>query len=277
MYFKEIGAIIAPLPYTSRSGRISFSSVPFKEILTEKSFYEKIKVKSYVVIEKKLVNSEYTKIISKKAKRIVYTSLTGYFNTVKKVIKNNQRKFVYAYWPTFDNLCHHYGTKSKKVLTHFKELERNFTKFLKSVEKTDTTLIITADHGLIDKDKEHTIYLKNHPKLIECLTLPLSGETRLAYCYVKPSKAKDFERYVKKHLRKYCYLFKSDDLIKRKYYGFFKPHPKLKDRIGDYVLMMKKNYALKDFVLGEEEHFHIGVHGGISKEEMLVPLIIVKT
>ncbi len=276
MYFKEMGTIIAPLPYRTRSGGIPFNSVPIKGILTEKSFYEKIKVKSYIVIANDLIDSEYTRLMSKRAKRVSYTNLPGFFNSVKKVIKNKGRKFVYAYWPTFDGLCHHYGTKSKQVSKHFKELEKHVTKFLKSVEKTDTMIIITADHGLIDKDKAHTIYLSKHPKLMDCLTLPLSGETRLAYCYVKPSNAKDFERYVKKHLKKYCYLFKSQDLIKRKYYGLFNEHPKLKDRVGDYILMMKENYALKDFVLGEMEHFHIGVHGGVSKEEMWVPLIVIK-
>jgi len=28
--------------------------------------------------------------------------------------------------------------------------------------------------------------------------------------------------------------------------------------------------------LGEPEHFHIGYHGGVSREEMFVPLVVIK-
>jgi hypothetical protein len=38
---------------------------------------------------------------------------------------------------------------------------------------------------------------------------------------------------------------------------------------------MRENYIIKDFVLGEKERFHIGNHGGVSKEEMFVPLIVI--
>ena len=59
----------------------------------------------------------------------------------------------------------------------------------------------------------------------------------------------------------------------KNYFGLGKPHPQLAQRIGDYVLLMKENYIIKDFLLGEEEHFSIGNHGGLSEDEMYVPLI----
>ena len=56
----------------------------------------------------------------------------------------------------------------------------------------------------------------------------------------------------------------------------YKPNPKLKDRIGDYVLIMKEGHIIKDSLMGRKESYHIGNHGGVSKEEMFVPLIVVK-
>jgi hypothetical protein len=52
------------------------------------------------------------------------------------------------------------------------------------------------------------------------------------------------------------------------------PNKKLFDRVGDYILVMKENYILKDVLLGEHENKNIGHHGGVSKEEMYVPLIV---
>ncbi len=84
---------------------------------------------------------------------------------------------------------------------------------------------------------------------------------------------------MKKKLKKYCCLFKSHDLIDRNYFGLFEPNPNLFDRVGDYILIMKKNYILKDSIeKGKKKgRPHIGHHGGISKNEMLVPLIFIKT
>lgn len=113
----------------------------------------------------------------------------------------------------------------------------------------------------------------------ECLSLPLCGEGRSVYCYIHPSKVNQFERYVKNSLGRYCWIYKSEYLIKKNFFGLFKPNPKLFDRVGDYILICKDNYIIKDKVsVGEEKKKpHIGHHGGASKEEMLVPLVVVKT
>jgi hypothetical protein len=39
---------------------------------------------------------------------------------------------------------------------------------------------------------------------------------------------------------------------------------------------MKDNYIMKDLVLGEEQNIYIGNHGGVSKEEMFVPLVVIE-
>lgn len=37
---------------------------------------------------------------------------------------------------------------------------------------------------------------------------------------------------------------------------------------------MKENYVIKDWLPGERQYRQIGVHGGMSPEEMFVPLIV---
>ena len=278
MHLKELGVVSAILPFIPRSGGLPFSQTKIdpRKIFNQKSITEKIKVKSYLVTNKEIIKSDYTIATSKNAKRIHYNSLTGFFKAIKQpIFLNNKRKFIYAYWPDFDTLCHKHGTKSKKVISHFKKLDKKLNSFLKSINKTNTTVIITADHGLINGEDSKIIELKKHPKLAETLILPLCGEPRVAYCYVRPSKVKQFEKYIKENFKDKCYMYKSEKLIKKNYFGLFKPNKDLFDRIGDYTLIMKENYIIKDLILGEEKHKHIGHHGGISKEEMFVPLIII--
>jgi hypothetical protein len=69
-------------------------------------------------------------------------------------------------------------------------------------------------------------------------------------------------------------MHRAQDLVDKNYFGLFKPHPRLIERIGDYVLIMKNNYVIRDFVLGEKEFYFTGYHGGMTRAEMIVPLIV---
>ena len=280
MYLNEIGLVSTILPFVPRAGGpvLSKLGVNIEQIIGEKNLASRIKAKSYFIIQKYLNSSDFTKNASKKSKSLTYNTLDGLFSQIKRAIKSsNQKKYIYSYWPKFDSFAHTFGINSKKTAQHFSELDSKLKKFIETIKNTNTILLISADHGLIDTTKKTRLVLESHPRLKECLTLPLCGDARVAYCYVKPSKTKQFEKYVKSKLGKFCWLRKSSDMLKKNYFGLFKPNPKLLDRIGDYTLIMKENYTLKDRLANEKREINVGDHGGVSKEEMFVPLIVIKT
>jgi len=279
VYLKELGMITTILRTRPRVNGSSFSEagIDLNRIFTEKSLASKIKVRSYTVIHDDILKSDYNMINNRCSKMLGYKNLSGCFKGIKKAISQRGRKYVYAYWGSLDHFAHETGMNSKSTYKHFRSIDEHVKKLAKYLEGKDTLLIITADHGLIDTSKERTILLENHPRLNECLTLNFSGETRCAYCYVKPEKLKQFKGYIKKYLKKEFYLIKSEELIKRNFYGLYAPHPRLSDRIGDYALIAKENYIIIDALLGQGEKIPIGNHGGVSKEEMYVPLIIIKS
>jgi hypothetical protein len=182
------------------------------------------------------------------------------------------RQYVYAYWPGFDGLAHQHGVASPAVQNHLAEIDAAFAAFLQRLAGTDTTVIATADHGIIDSTPEHLIELAAHPRLERMLVLPLCGERRVAYCYVQPQQSGAFERYVHEELASYAECHASAQLIERGFFGLGEPHPRLAERIGHYTLSMKDNYAIKDWLVGERRHAHVGLHGGLSDAEMYVPL-----
>lgn len=277
MYLKEAKLVSRILPFTTRgAGEIPLSKkgVKFQDIFREKTFFQKIKTKSYVIQHKDYAFSAYSRALSKGAKILAFKGRPGFFKTIKQVLKKGtERKYVYAYWHGFDSVSHKFGSNSRQAIKHFYDLDKGIKKLAKQLK--NTVVIITADHGQMETTPSDIIKLENHPALAKTLAKPLCGECRLAYCYVKPAKAKEFKNYIKKNFRSVCYLYDSNDLIKNNYFGLFQAHKKLKERVGDYALIMKKNYILKDFVQGEEKKISIGNHGGVSREEMVVPLIIV--
>jgi predicted AlkP superfamily pyrophosphatase or phosphodiesterase len=274
MFLKEIGVLAKILPFKSRYGGQNFTSDNFqrKDVFTEKRIVDKIKSSSFIIYPEHIIDGK----VNKKSKSLLgYKNFNDLFLQIKNTVKSsNKRKYIYAYWDQFDALCHEHGCVSKEASNHFWQLDKRISSLSKSLKGTNTALIITADHGLIDTIEESKIILlQNHPKLIETLIMPLSGEPRVAYCYVHPHKTQQFENYISDNLSHCCEIHKSVDLLNKGVFGLFEPNKNLIDRIGDYVLVMKENYILKDFLLTEKKECHIGNHGGTSSSEMFVPLI----
>ncbi|MBN1994235.1 MAG: alkaline phosphatase family protein [Anaerolineae bacterium] len=281
VHLKELGVVSAILPFKPRHGGPPFgqAEIKAKDIFDQPPLTASLKADSYAIMPKDLVKSDYNQATAGRAKLLAYRNLGHFFKRLRKTIlsgRGNRQQYIYAYWPKFDTLSHEQGNGSQKTARHFAELNKKLSAFLASLKHTDTTLIITADHGFIDNEAAQRIELKNHPKLQAALALPLCGEGRAAYCYVRPAKTAQFEDYVAAHLGDKAELFKSEALIAQNYFGLFEPHPRLFDRVGDYVLLMKDNYVIRDSLLGESRQVHIGYHGGVSKAEMFVPLIVIK-
>lgn len=274
IYLKELGTVSTILRYVTREGRIPIKA-DAKRFFDQSTLAERIQASRYNIVPEDLAGSTVTRALARKAKIVPHTGLQSCFREIARLVRlKGKRKFIYAYWPEFDSVCHHYGTESEEVLSHFRKLDKCFASLLTRLKGTDTTLVVTSDHGLIDTPQSGLILVERHPKLAETLALPLCGEPRLAYCYVYPKKAKQFEHYVKTHFKEYCNIYRSKELVRRGCFGLFKPNQKLFERIGDYILVMKEDCTLKDFVPGEPRRVHKANHGGVSKEEMYVPLIV---
>jgi hypothetical protein len=278
-YLKEIDIVSIILRFTTRGveRKISKKLIKYSDVYTQKSFFENLNADCYSIKPKEVAYSDYSKLTDKNSKVLPFSSLNGCFRQINKAIKGNaKRKYILTYWLKFDSYCHDNGTDSQIVREHFKELDHKVQLLDRSLKGTNTAIIITADHGIIDtKDPKKIIRLKEHPQLAETLRMPLSGDRRAVYCYVKPDKIKEFKDYVTTELKDACEMHKSSDLIKQNYFGLFTPNPKLRDRVGDYTLIMKDDYIIRDQVPGEEEKIKIGNHGGMSIEEMYVPLIVI--
>jgi predicted AlkP superfamily pyrophosphatase or phosphodiesterase len=264
MHVKELGLVAVPLSAKARAG----GDIKTDTLLTEKPFFDRLKVRSFVVMPADICHTAYNQVYSGRAERLCYRSLGGFVRQIRTAVMQPGAKYVYAYWPLIDNYCHHFGTRSRKTLSHLREIERMLPQ-LSGLD--DTTVIITADHGLMDE--HHPIDIEDHPDFKGTLSLPLCGDSRARYCYVHPSGERAFKDYVKRKFSRACKLYRSDEILP--WLGTNRQHPMLRERIGDYVLVMNDGYSMRDCIEGEHHHKHKASHGGLSKEEMYVPLIVV--
>ncbi len=276
MFLKEIGMLTRILPYTSRgTGEPIGKTIPFTDIVQVKSFSERIRTQTHLVLPRYLLNTSYNTATAGRSVKKGYTNLNGFFRQIRQSLHASEKKiFVYAYWPEFDSICHDKGVQSRKAIQHFKEIAAGIDSFLASLKKKNVTVIVTADHGLIDTCRERSLMLTDHPTLSDSLSIPFCGDSRVKYCYVHPSESSDVEQYIQKNLSHACSLYQSRDLLQNNLFGLYEPNRNLKHRIGDYTLIMKENYVFRDTLTGEKSHRHVGNHGGMSDDELLVPMIV---
>jgi hypothetical protein len=279
VYLKELGVVSTILPFSARFGGPSFGRgiIDPKIIFDYKSVFDKIKDRTFYLIHADLIDVDYTRALSGHAQRVPYYDLAGFFKGIEELVfSTKESKYIYAYWPKLDSLGHQYGIESSQALQHFKELNDRLALFVKSIEDTNTTVIITSDHGMVDTPDSRTIHLKEHPDFTNTLTMSVCGEPRVGYCYVRPARVDRFEEYVTTHFKDICSMYRAEELIEKGYFGLHKTHARLHDRVGDYVLIMKENYIMREFAIGEREHYFVSHHGGMTRQEMYVPLIVIQ-
>lgn len=279
MYFSELDAVAAVLPQKTRGDQrpLAEFSPRAEALFSYATLFQRIAIPSRVVSPRAIINSEFNVRHTAGAERRAYDGLADFFPAVAAAVRDAPaRKFVYAYYSTFDAIAHSFGVSSRQCAQKFAALDEAFGGFLDSLAGTGTTVILTADHGFIDTSPEHSLKLDNYPRLAGMLARPLCGEQRAAYCYVRPGRHADFEACVRDELSDSAVLAQSADLVAAGLFGPGTPHPQLGARIGDYTLLMKDNCTIKDVLPGEKRHELIGVHGGLSAAEMYVPLIVAR-
>ncbi|HEX5768066.1 MAG TPA: alkaline phosphatase family protein, partial [Burkholderiales bacterium] len=208
------------------------------------------------------------------AQRVAYETLDELVAQVEAAVKSGaERKFIYAYWPVYDMVSHRYGAGSAEAFGEFSKMDAAFGELLARLAGTDSVVIATADHGFIDVAPEESLELP--PSLASLLRFPLCGERRVAYCHVHDPAA--FIEKARDWLGERADVLPSRRLVDEGWLGPGAPHPRIDERIGDVVLVMRGRYTVKDWTPGESRHLHIGNHGGTSEDEMLIPLILEAT
>lgn len=277
MYFAELDRIAAVLPLTPRGGG-PFDFEPGelpRRLFRHRSLASSMLRRAYALSPIDIVGSEFNRFHTEASMRCGYASLGEMFDRIAEIVMGSPgRKYVYAYYPALDANAHAFGIASAQVATIHGAVDHALDRLLERIRGSDTVVIATADHGFIDSPADRLIELERHAPLADMLARPLCGERRVAYCYVKPEMRADFEAYVRHHFAERTELHPSGALIEQGWFGPGEPHPSLLSRIGDYTLVMKGNWTIKDWLPGEKRYRQIGVHGGASAAEMLVPLVV---
>ncbi len=201
----------------------------------------------------------------------LWVSLRGWMN-----LHQDDKSYAYAYWGDIDELSHRYGPDDERVVLEFKSFSSLLDGFLNQIceqGRGDGLFLMTADHGLIRTPRLEKYNLKHHPELMKSLIMQPTGENRLSYLYIHPGREELVRKYIEKEFPGEFCMMKSRELITLGLFGNGPVYTRSLDRLGDWVIL--PNY---DAYLwwAERENPLLGRHGGLSSNEMLVPLFALR-
>ncbi|MCR5329698.1 MAG: phosphodiesterase [Lachnospiraceae bacterium] len=173
-------------------------------------------------------------------------------------------KYIYAYWNQPDGLLHRNGGGTQIVLDAMAHMEEVVSGLAEELE--DTLFIITADHGHIDTE---SVMFKDYPQLCECLVHWPSLEPRALNFFVKEDKKEFFVSEFNRLFGDRFILMPMEEVIERKLMGTQTPHKEFRGMLGDYLAI-----ATSDLSIYFTEECWLSMHGSLTEDEMLIPLIV---
>jgi hypothetical protein len=178
-----------------------------------------------------------------------------------------------GYWSGIDSLSHAYGPETDLSDGEFRTvnylLEREFLSQLPPEDRKGTLLLITADHGQIYVPPAGIVTADEDPDLASQLLVPVSGESRAAFLYPRPSRAAAIVEHLEKAYPDWFTVLESRQALDLGLLGS-PVYDESYARAGDLLVLPRGSHALQQSL---PRVSLLGRHGGLTAEEMLVPLI----
>ena len=242
---------------------------------------QKNDVSSFLYLPYAIRNSGLTRITGNRANISPYHSISQMFTSLERNLSASKGKtFHFCYISTVDTISHKIGPYTKDTAI---EIESIFMlleeQLLKSTDLPKNTFMsISADHGHTVLEEKQKIDLSTDRKLKSFLSTPVVGDARSPFIRTKEGLMETTLNHLTKKYEKYFISVPSKELMAEGFFGT--PSGVMEDMsfLSDIILIPQNSTSIFDSSLKivdpkNESDTMIGMHGGLSCDEMLVPFL----
>lgn len=291
VYFEELRQIIITLPFSPLDGdkldQLLESGASPRILFDRNTWYGtlgKSGIPAFNLINDALKSSAYSSVVLKDSIVVPFAGASELVKTLCSMLTEvASPAYFLAYWGAIDGVAHDYGVHSETYLAELELLlpllQKGFIERLPGDVAEETVLLVFADHGQISVDPKDTIYLNKFPQLVESLRTEPDGEkvlpwgsARDVFLTVEEGRLDETVGFLTEALEGKASVLKTDEALRDGMFGHGDLHTKFESRLGDILLLPEGNLTLWYERPHHKEFSMFGMHGGLSPNEMLVPL-----
>ena len=176
----------------------------------------------------------------------------------------------YLYDGDLDWTGHRYGVASTAWLQQLAIVDA-MAEQLRDVLPASTTLVVVADHGMVDSPLEARLDVDERLELRDGVAL-VGGEARFRHLYCRPGAVAEVVATWRAVLGAGATVLTREEAAAR---GWFGPvDVGVRPRIGDVVVACHGNRAVLASHTFPLETSLVGLHGSLTADEMLIPILV---
>jgi hypothetical protein len=198
-------------------------------------------------------------------------SLEQRVDAALSAVRSTRSGLVYVYWGDLDKTGHEHGCGSWRWIEELERIDA-FTRRLAEGLPSDTLLLITADHGMVNVPQQSRLDLAVEPELAAGIR-HVGGEPRSLQLYCRPGAVADVAATWHERLGSTMTVLTREQAVGR---GWFGPvADRVLPRIGDVVTSAVGPIAIFDSRTARPEILRlVAFHGARTPEETLIPLLV---
>jgi len=293
-YEPQLDRIIAPLlfSYAGDNERDTLKGdIKARKLYPKQTLYQELEslgVESHVFGSREYTPSTYSNIVMKGAELHSFKTLPEALVNLGSLLQSSMAPtYVNLYVDTIDSLCHKYGPTALQTESEIEAfllvMEHFFTRVFYGEKKV--LFLMTTDHGASEVDPQTTVFL-NRDKLFKGIErfikrnqagdlLVPAGSARDMFLYVKDDLLDEAQDFLAKRLGGKAEVVKCAWLMEN---GYFGPEisPQFRARVGNLVILPYRYESVWWFEKDKFEQRFYGHHGGLTPQEMEIPLFILE-
>lgn len=293
-YEPQLDTIIAPLLFsfsgTKDRDTLKPTGIDPRHLFPTRTFYHDLQaagIASYVFQAREILPSTFSSVVTDGAQPVPYTTLPEALVNLRLLLERQTAPaYYFFYFDRIDAICHQYGPSSPQVAAEVEACLTALESWFKQLPRTlhDTLIMLTADHGQIDVNPLTTVYLNAGDRFTGVerflrrnrrgeLLVP-AGSPRDLFLYIEQGLLDEARQFLAERLLGTAEVRLVQDLIDRGYFGPQPPSPVFLERVGDLVILPYAGEAVWWYEKDRFEQKFYGHHGGLTAQEMEVPLLL---
>jgi predicted AlkP superfamily pyrophosphatase or phosphodiesterase len=199
----------------------------------------------------------------------------GIDQVIMAVTKSIVPTYVHLYLHDVDTLCHHVGVNHDSVVPLVLGIDSELERLAEALAGR-ARIVVSADHGLIDVPKPDQALLFEGDEMLQMLVAPPTGDARMPIFHLREGRRQAFVELFQQRYGDRMVLLEIEQAERMELFGPGPMSPAARRRFGDFIAFPHRPATLAYHPPGKPPgELYLAVHGGLSPQEMEVPLCIV--